>query len=705
MFHRLVVPTYFGGLPGGYDYINDPSANGDPGSAAFADGKKGAGPNQGTYLVAFGEDASSSNANRGLKALAENTDILDNLFHRDIALGAQTLDVLAASPVSSLVLSGQVFVGEFGVSNNQAQRDRLVSVLDNNDNEIITAGGTVVKALLIHNGSNVNVVGTQSSGFYNTPTVTLNAPIPTGTTYRVYYGERGNLATLPKDAFTGIKIRSAQEVSGEVERVLRDLHAASGANWNDAWLATINSLARTGLDGRYRLSSTSDPGGGTAMDTPGNGGFITRDGPGVRLRAPTYLLDTVGTVGIDRYPDPFLAMFKLERVTPTVTTTYDQTRGGDVFVLQESPFHNTADAGEVAYGHVTGPLVLDVVPRNIASSTLGGGSVLTRISPSTVCVVNPDALTDATSRRTIQTSGSDFFRDGSSRTALRLTDLIEVTDNTTGLVVGAYRVDGVLSATRIVVRALTGGVPPLGPSGGSANVRIRWLQPTTSIGGTQRSSGSGGVMPHFFVAAPGLLTTNYVGNSLPQPNAAFMGALNTRVGGSAPLALLHAMAWGGFGLDGAMAFNGNLYGDGSISTLGGRQSFNLVSNKEQIITLAGGATGNVALPVDLFKGGQIVVNFTNAPSVGTVLTMTLDGSTGYSATGGDEFDMYFVVPAGTTGPLSISWFVGLGFELISDGVLPATNSTGVSLIVHYRFRYSAAAGMSWRGKRVADYEG
>ncbi len=699
-FHRLAVPTYFGGLPGGYDYINSPSTNGDPGTAAFTDGKKSSGPNQGTYFVAFGEDATSTFANRGLQALAENTDYLDGLLRRDVAITAQTADVLAGAPVSSIVLTGQVFVGEFGVANNQARRDQLVSVLDNSDNEIITTGGTVVKALLIHDGSNNNVVGTQTSGFYNGPTVTLTAAIPAGVTYRVVYGERTNLATLPKDAFTSIKIRSAQEVSGEVERVLRDLHAVSGLAWNDAWPATIASLARTGLDGRYRLASTADP--GTTQDVAGNGGFITRDGPGVELRAPTYLLDTVGTVGVDKYPDPVLAMLRLRRVATTVATAYDLTRGGDVGFVQESPYHNTADANEVALSHVTGPLLLDMIPRSITASTIGGGALLTRISSASVASVNPDALTDTTSRRTLQVGGSDFVRDGSSRTALRATDLIEVINNATGTVVGTFRVDAVLSATRFTVKALTGALPPIGPSGSSASVRLRWLQPTLSLGGTHRAAAGAQGTPHFMVAAPGILHSTYDSNAV-VPYAAFLAASSRNDIGITNMNLLTAMSWGGFGLDGQIAYKGALYGDGGIATFGGRQRMTVLNRAEQAIAVAGGATGDVAVNINPFLGSTVVVQFTAPPTVATVLTMQFTAGSGYTPTPGDELEVNFIIPDGTTGPLGAIWTpIGVGFQIADDGVLPTTNTSGVFKIVRYLLKYSQY--MSWRALRY-DWEG
>lgn len=702
-FHRLVTPTYSGGLPVGYDYINTPSdpSVGGSGVAAFMDNKKVGGPNDGTYMVAFGEDATSTFVNRGLKALAQNTDELDNLLRRDLALTNRTADVLAGAPVSSVVITGSIFVGEFGVANTQDMRDRLISVLDSNDNEIITTAGTVVKALLIHDGSNNNVVGIQTSGFRTSPTVNFNVAIPAGVTYRVYFGERSNLATLPKDAFTNIKIRGAQEVSGEVERVLRDLHAISGATWNDPWAATIASLARTGLDGRYRLASTTDP--GTTQDVAGNGGFINRDGPAVRMRAPTYLLDTVGTVGIDRYPDPLFAMFRLERVSSVIGTAYDLTRGGDIFAMQESPYHNTADAAEVASGHVTGPLLLDAIPRSLTASTIGGGALMTRINPAAVATVNPDALTDTTSRRTLQVGGSDFVRDGSGRTALRKTDLIEVINNATGQVVGTYRVDTVLSATRFTVRALTGALPPIGPSGASASVRLRWLQPTLSMGGTHRAATDAQGTPHFMVAAPGILHSTYDGNAV-VPYAAFLAASSRRDIGITNLNLLEAMAWGGFGLDGQISYGGRLYGDGGLVVTGGKQRLGLISKLQQRFNIPnGGAT----LSWNPLLGGQVVIqpstNWTTNP---TTIVFSILTAGGYVAEAGDEFTVDIVIPSGTPA-VSVTWPGDFKFS-DGDDVLPLDVGTpsAETVVVSYHFHYmsftSPSSTSGWYAKRV-DY--
>lgn len=706
-FHRLVVPSYFGGLPGGYDYINTPTdpTVGGTGAPASMDGKKAGGPNDGTYMQAFGEDATSNFVNRPIKALAENTDILDNLMRRDLAITEQTANVLAASPVSSIVIAAQVFVGEFGVSNNQATRDLLVSVLDINGNEIITTAGVTVKALLIHDGSSTNVVGTQTSGFFSTPTVNLNVAIPAGVTYHVLYGVRTNLATMPKDAFTNIKIRSAQEVSGEVERVLRDLHAVTGATWNDPWLATINSLARTGLDGRYRLASTADPGSGTAMDTPGNGGFILRDGPSVKLRAPLYRIDEAGTVGVSNYVDPMFGFFKLEHTFLEIATGWDIRFFGGVGIHQESPYHNTADANEVAYDHVTGPLLLEVIPRKVTANTIAGGTVLTRINSATVATVNPDALTDATSRRTIQVGGSDFFKDGSGRTALRQSDFIEVTNNTTGIVVGTFRVDAILSASRITVHALSGKNPLLGPSGASAAVRLRWLQTTTSIGGTLRAASGGDQdTPHFLIAAPGVLHSTYDDNAV-VPYAAFMASLSRRDIGITNLNLLEAMAWGGFDLDGTLAYRGRLYGDGGIVVSGGKQRFGMISRLQQIFNIA---NGGGAVSWNPLEGGQVTIGptsvWTTDPSP---ITFAIDTTKGYIAEAGDEFSVTFIIPTSTP-HVSVSWPGDFLFSDVDDAVLPLAVGTPVAetAIVRFKFRRVTGGGMpggaKWLGERI-DY--
>lgn len=240
-FHRLAVPSYFGGLPGGYDYIN----NALTGTPAMADGPKAVGPNVGTYFVAFGEDGTSNNFNRSNKALAENTDFLDNLLRRDIALASITSVVTASGPVSSITLTGPgVFLGAPGTPNTPAGINTFIEILDANDHEIVDASGTRCMVTSITGG-------TVGSGGFSTGNVvcTVIPAIPDTTQYHVYYGVRSNLATMPVDALTNIKIRSAQEVPADLEGPggAALIGYAAGPTWADG-TTNPQSHVQTQLD-------------------------------------------------------------------------------------------------------------------------------------------------------------------------------------------------------------------------------------------------------------------------------------------------------------------------------------------------------------------------------------------------------------------------------------------------------------------------
>lgn len=213
--HRLTIPTYFGGLPGTHDYINDPAANGDPGSPAPADGKKAAAPapgnlNEGTYFIAFSEPAQALTVNRPARAVAENTDFLDDVIHRDLAIPA-FFDVGAGhGGTSSLVLTGDVFVGAAGTPNNQGIRDQLIQVVDPVTNIPIVlqiAAGppptyAPVATALVHDGSSNNQVG---NGFYINPTVNFAVSIPNATAFRVLFHVRGRLKDQPSGVLTRVR--------------------------------------------------------------------------------------------------------------------------------------------------------------------------------------------------------------------------------------------------------------------------------------------------------------------------------------------------------------------------------------------------------------------------------------------------------------------------------------------------------------------
>lgn len=278
-FHRLTTPSYFGGLPAGYDLINS-------GSAA-ADIAKVGGPNAGTYWHAFGEDATSSNFNRPAKAFSENCDYLDDLFHRDVVVMHKTADVLAGGAVASIVLPAGTYLGGSGYTNNAVSRARLFSVRDNSDRPIIdTAIAEVVVTSVTLSGG--DAIGGGFSA--NSVTLNLSPSIPGGTTYRVYYGVRENLSVLDTDTipsgrdFALIYGHTTMPVGAHQAQAI---WYAGGAAWPDT---TTNPATTVELQLDKILADLGDQGGagGGAYKV----GFNT--GEGAWFETITFATTTVG---------------------------------------------------------------------------------------------------------------------------------------------------------------------------------------------------------------------------------------------------------------------------------------------------------------------------------------------------------------------------------------------------------------------------
>jgi len=700
MFHRLSVPTYFGGLPSGFDYINTPSLSGGTGVPAYMDGKKIGGPNDGTYAVAFGEDATSNFANRGIKALAENTDVIDDLLRRSLAISARTADSNAGhGGLAYVAIAGQVFVGSLGTPNTQDQRDQLISVLDENDEEILDSTGVkIVAAAIVDNIiSSTNLVGTQASGFYDTPTIVFNLPLQYPQSFRIYYGERSSLAELPQDAFTTIKIRGAQEVSADIERVLLNLHSATAYKWDDPWDTTIAALAHRGLNGAYHLDTSESA---LPYNTP-SGNDITRDGPALTMNTPGYDLSTYGQIGVSHYPDPILASYRSKTTRNTKAGDYNQSYGGDVGLYQESPWHSTNDVDEYSNDHVAGPLVLDVAPRTIRDPTLSGDPVITKITTNTVATLNPDAGTSSTARCTIQVGTGDFLRDGDGNQSIRYTDLIEVTDFATGTIIGVFRVLGVSSATRLTVRTLSGVIPALAASGVASPVLLRWLQPTMQLGGRYYDAvGTTQGLPYFTIAAPSPAVTPFSSNR-GQLNAVFLSAITDRTLGSNQIP---AMGWGGFSTAGVWFVTGTLDGDGGINTYGGKQSFNFIHRRSCNFPVdEGGRT--VSWNPYTNGGGHIQIYTVAGLTTPSPIAFEISTVSGYAPTAGDEFELFIFISDFTQpSVLSMTWPADFNFSGL-DGIIPDSYMPGgphdPTIGVHYRFSYvSTPHAIGWYATRT-----
>lgn len=572
-FHRLTPPSYHGGLPAEYDYINDPSANGDSGAPALADDKKVGGPNAGTFFVAFGEDARSSFANRGLKALAQNTDAIDDILRRSIALTVRTSSVTSSGDTAVLI-TGDVFIGALGTANTQDQRNRLISILDADDNEIIDAVGNTIRASLIHDGSNNNVVGTTADGFYTNPTVTFTSAIPNGVNYRVYYGERSSLAELPPDAFTDIRIRGAQEVSGGVEKQLRDLHAPLAAQaWDDPWDASIRALARAGLNERYRRSTQVVSG---SYDTPGDGAVIVRDGRAVEFSNP--LTNRRLSPFSDPWPDPILADLRVSGPADLTSGEPNFTGvGGDIGLFQElNAYTSDADLSEFYRARFSGPLVLEAIPRDIRDDTLSSGTTLTKISPVDNAIINPGSVDNSNGWRTISCALGQYFRNSNGKTAVRLNlDMLEVQDDS-GNPLGTYVIEDFINDTTVRVLTLTGERPALSTVR-REDVRIRLLQPTVSIGGDPFMVGSdtaGHARTLLVTGMPPVSESEE--NNRCRPPAQFFSSVWAQSDGVDPYTSVNrkrtiCLSWGGWDSSGNATVNGELLGDGGLVAYRGRQ--------------------------------------------------------------------------------------------------------------------------------------
>ncbi len=511
-FHRRTTPTYPGGLPGGYDYINNPALNGDPGLAAPVDGKKASGPNQGSYFVTFTEAAKALAPNRGLDALAENCDILDNYVRAGQPVIRRTDFAGGGAPVASILLNvNNVYVGSGSdtpsTANDQATRNRLFKVVDQNDNEIEVSGTTVVVSL-VHDGSSNNYVGNVAGGFVNTPTLNFTPSIPTGQAYRVYYGSRRNtheILTQKAGELVYEQIRSSHRVTGDVQATLRVLHNAAGTGlWNAAWPSTLDDLRYGGFDRTYRNDSAKPI---TSPDTDryplntsgaGNGAWMRRDGKALSM----YSADAAA------YVDPSQA---LQRLVFADTT---QIRGS-VGLLVEASYRegsSAAYAGESdRHTGFASFLVADV--RRTTGSAHATNPRTRVLAGSSVTLTTLDA-NPATGESTVLLPAGSYFRQtGTFQTdvalgydVIRLRFTQAATVRLRDYVIVAFGESGDANNIRKAkVRCLDGSIPDF--TGASAATVVEWLR-----WGVGRGDGSG----HRYV------DTNGSGPTLASPADGFM---------------------------------------------------------------------------------------------------------------------------------------------------------------------------------------
>lgn len=566
-FHRFTQPTYSGvpSLVSGpsyvsfngidYNFFNVVSGGTGSSGSAYMDGAKGSGPNTGTYGVAFGEDATSANTNRGFKALAENTDVLDDLMNRDLALPVRTALTTPLAPVATLVVPTGTFVG----NSVGYPIDMLFQVTDDHDREILNSSN---QAIVV-----TSVVGaTIGTGFTTTAvTLTLSDIIPVGKTYRLYYSTRSSLASMPSDALSFINVRGAQEVAAEVEAVFSSIQAplAQGVAWNASPKSTLWDLARSGLNERFIRKSgnanTYVPAYhpvAVGFDTEGSGGWYQRGtlsgtspGPGITAYSAAVASSVVGTMGqADHALGGLWNVVLNDALTSSTTAHRVAISSGFVYLGGYVPGNGTTGNGSES-----SPGLFSFY-AGARKKILGSGTKRTRLTPGSTGFIEGAQLT-------LDTGDYYYLTTDSNRGTIALgVDVIRV--EVDGVVYSLVPVSFVDNNTANVV-FLDGSVPNFGPK---AAVIKTWIQTNTFFsdggaglydrlrGNTVPSNGFRG----FFHAAP---PSDVTPTESSEEYAKFYAE---SVGSNFP-----AVAWGGYNsLNKEYSTVGYLYSNGNIGTYG-----------------------------------------------------------------------------------------------------------------------------------------
>jgi len=632
--HRWVDPTYFLGVgasfPGTifgetYDRANIGSAGagGTP-----ADGVKVGGNFPGTYFIDFGEDATTVASNRANRALAENTDFLDDVVHRDLVQRVSD-NTVSAGDVDYDIVSGPVTPVWVGNAGAVAEFTFIVTdfflapIFDPISGDRITVSSIAGATL--------------GTGFSSATPITLNfsATIPNGVSYIVWYGQRKNLAT------------HANDIVGNLLPAVTD------------YSPTLASIVRGGLDARYRNATTASS---AAIDTPGEGAVITRDGP-----APA--VDSADI--IDNFYDPIGAHWKAFSsedagggFSPTFTTGI-----GFVHYMSDRGSQEGQEAGP---SPSTGSFV-SVWPHDYVGTF--AGTPLTQVDKTRIATLNPGGALPTT----VQLHASDFFYNGSTESAVNVGyDLIEIVRASGATEVYCITKLDTGDARRCTVRTV-GGAAPSFPSGES--VTCRWIT-TRFWQGPSLGTKSAAVTADTEYPLLGALL-----HLIPPPNQTVSpleewfpifqakGRSNTDV----------AFRWMGFETSAASGFSGTvpnlvvanrtgaLLGDGAIET-SGRNHLGLTRTKTQAFNVT--ATGGLSWAIQDTPRLTLDVS-TNAQ------TLTLSVPAAYIPTDGDRVEVQVYLNVGVS-TFTLLWPSGgtAEFYFTSTGDKTPTLGAGSSTLYH-----------------------
>jgi hypothetical protein len=190
----------------------------------------------GGKFIGWGEEGTSSNANRAHWALSENIDYVYQKMAANKAIPHGQAIAAGHGGISKYHLSGDIFVGDASYPTLESEGLMLLfAVMDEQYNELEDGSGHEVLVYLVRDTTETTNVYKYGSGFVTDPWVYFEAngspyTIPDAQEVRLLYGEKGNLENLPVDAFTRFKLNSAAEAQAGV--VLQDGTRPMTGNFN-----------------------------------------------------------------------------------------------------------------------------------------------------------------------------------------------------------------------------------------------------------------------------------------------------------------------------------------------------------------------------------------------------------------------------------------------------------------------------------------
>ena len=576
-------------------------------------------------------------------------------INQELAVVTTTADTVSAGD-ASFILSGATvpFVG----SSPTDPIDDLFRLVDTSDQEIYDATDTIIRVASI-------AFATIGDGFV-TANVRLNftAVIPNGVTYRIYYGKRKTLGALPANSFSYPAILRSPQVEREIQNLFRDLHEDTGTPvWNGSWLTSIASLARSGLDDRYRRKRGHMAGN---LDTPGDGGTITRDGQAVTVN----VADTANL-----FYDPIGGCWKVQSTAVGAGGFIPDESSGLAFVHYVSD-RSSNDANEGGPANSSGSFGCVWPHQHLAAF---GGAVWTQVLPGNVATLNPGGA----GADIVELGVGDFWYNGSNLSAVNCGfDMVEVRRLSGATEVYVITSLDIANPRRATVRDLVGGVPTFGV--GEATI-CRWFStkywqgPST---GQKRYQLLGGEQVLLGPLQNFVSPSNGHAVSLTESAPIFSA--------SDDLTAI-AMYWTGHlpdasgGIPGVQvnltATNryGALLGSGGIQT-GGKSSFGPFAEKTQTI----GVTVTGAQEWSLYRYPRVIVN----PTVDAkTLTITLPVS-GWTPTEGEQIEM-LVTLGGAVATFNITWPSGGLAEFYFSSIGDKTPTQGSNSVTLYRGTYKA----------------